>query len=167
VQDEYRNEEDIDMPRQQNLLIVIADGEHVRFVRPAADNALHSEAALDSVTAHKRAADLGSDHPGASFHTGSSVHHGLAPRHDPHDLEKEKFAHAIAQQLNARAADGAFDELVVVAPSYILNAIRAALDTSTAARVVGTLSKDLVKTPDDELWPHVREWVRPVHRIVT
>jgi hypothetical protein len=29
---------------------------------------------------------------------------------------------------------------------------------------VGTLTRDLVKTPDDELWPHLRQWVRPVHR---
>lgn len=60
------------MPRSRNLLIVIADGEHVRFVRPAEDNALHSEAPAQ----HQRSADLGGDHPGAS--TGSSAHHALA-----------------------------------------------------------------------------------------
>src|SRR5271155_1108245 len=78
------------MPKDRNLLIVVADGEHVRFVRPAADNALHSEAELDSPAAHKQSADLGSDHPGASMHTGSSAHHALAPRHDPHALAKVK-----------------------------------------------------------------------------
>lgn len=155
------------MPKHPNLLIVIADGEHVRFVRPAADNALHSEPAIDSPTAHKRSADLGSDRPGASFHTGSSAHHALAPRHDPHALEKDKFAHQIALQLNTAAVEGWFDELVLVAPPHVLNALRDALDTTTAARVVGTLLKDLIKTPDDELLPHVRAWVRPVHRSVT
>jgi protein required for attachment to host cells len=154
------------MPRQLNLLIAIADGEHARFVRPAADNALHSEAALDSITAHKRSADLGSDRPGASFHSDSSAHHALAPRHDLHRLEEEKFARQIAEQLNAAAASGVFDELALVAPSHVLAAIRDALDTATRARVIGTLAKDLVKTPDDELWPHVRAWVRPVHRPV-
>jgi protein required for attachment to host cells len=154
------------MPRNRNLLIVIADGEHVRFVRPAADNTLRSEATLDSPTAHKQSNDLGSDHPGASLHSGSTAHHAMTPRHDPHALAKEKFAHALARQLNARAAGGGFDELVLVAPPHVLSEIRVALDTAAAATLIGTLAKDLVKTPDSELWPHVREWVPPVHRPV-
>ncbi len=142
------------MPK--GLLFVIADGEHVRFVRPAGDNALHSETRLESEAAHKRSSDLGSDRPGA-----------MVPRHDPQDLEKAKFARLVAEQLNAGSADGVFDELVIVAPSHTLNAVRDALNTTTAAKVVGTLAKDLVKVPDNELWPHVREWVRPTHRAVT
>jgi protein required for attachment to host cells len=150
------------MPEYRKLLFAIADGEHVRFVRPAEDNALHADAAMDSFTAHRRSADLGSDHPGASYHTGSSAHHALTPRHDMHMQAKEKFAQAVAAQLNA-AAD-AFDELVIVAPPHTLSAIRQELNTATDAKVIGTLAKDLVKTPDDELWPHVRSWIRPVHR---
>jgi protein required for attachment to host cells len=152
------------MSLQQKLLFVVADGEHVRFVRPAEDNALHADLTMDSFSAHKRSSDLGSDHPGASYHTGSSAHHSLAPRHDMHRLEKEKFAQVIAAQLNAASAGDAFDELVIVAPSHTLNAIRQELNTVTDAKIIGTLSKDLVKTPDEDLWPHVRHWVRPVHR---
>jgi protein required for attachment to host cells len=155
------------MARQRNLLIVIADGEHARFVRPAVDNALHSEVILDSATAHLRSSDLKSDHPGASYHTGSSAHHAIAPHHDPHDLEKEKFAHHVAEELNAASARESFDELLLVAPPHVLNALRRALNSTTTAQVVGTLGKDLVKTPDDELWPHVQAWVQPVHRPVT
>src|SRR5271166_3167037 len=112
------------MPGRRKLLIVVADAEHVRFVRAGPDNALHSDAALDSVSAHKKSADLGSDHPGAAFHTGSTVHHALNPRHDPHELEKERFAHLVADRLNAATAGGEFDELVLVAPPHVLNAIR-------------------------------------------
>lgn len=151
------------MPSHQGVLFVIADGEHVRFVRAAEDNALHVDSAMDSVAAHRRSADLGADHPGATYHTGSSAHHGLAPRHDMHALAKEAFAHAIADQLNTAAA-GTFDELVIVAPPHTLRAIRQRLNAATDAKVVGTLSKDLLKTPTDELWPHVRQWIRPVHR---
>jgi protein required for attachment to host cells len=150
------------MPRDRNLLIVLADGEHVRFVRPAADNALHSESELESPSAHKRSGDLGSDHPGAAMHSGSSAHHAMEPRHDPHSLEKAKFARAVGHRLNAAAAG--FNELVIVAPSHVLSEIRDALDTTTEAKVIGTLAKDLLNTPDDDLWPHVHTWVRPVHR---
>ena len=152
------------MPRQRKILLVVADGEHCRFVRPGPDNALRSTTALDSLAAHKRAAELGSDHPGAAYHTGAAAHHALAPRHDPHDLEKQKFARVVAEQLNAAAASGDYDELVIAAPPHTLAAIREHLDTTTGAKIVGTLQKDLTKTPDDELWPHVRAWLRPVHR---
>jgi protein required for attachment to host cells len=154
------------MRNKRNLLIVIADGEHVRFLRSAADNALHSDSAFDSISAHLRSSDLGSDHPGASFHTGSTGHHALAPRHDPHAMEQEKFGDEIARQLNTAAAGDAFQHLVVVAPSHVLSAIRGALNAATEARVIGTLAKDLVKVPDSELWPHLKEWVAPVDRSV-
>jgi len=152
------------MPKYRKLLIVVADGEHARFVRSGPDNALHSEGAIDSISAHKRSSELASDHPGASFHTGSSASHAEAPRHDLHAMEKEKFAHLIGSQLNTAAARGEFDGLAIVAPPHILAAIRKHLDVATRPMIVGTLKKDLVKTPDDELWPHVAKWVPPVHR---
>ncbi len=152
------------MTTHRRLLLVVADGEHARFVRPGTDNALHSDSAFDSAAAHKRSSDLGSDHPGAAYHTGSSARHAEAPRHDPHELAKEKFAQVVAGQLNAAAVGDTFDDLVIAAPAHVLNAIREHLDTGTDAKIIGTLHKDLVKTPDHELWPHVREWVPPVHR---
>ena len=152
------------MPKHRNALLVIADGEHARFVRPGPDNALHDAATLDSLNAHKRSTMLGSDRPGASFHSDSTQHHAEAPRHDPHDLEKGKFAQLVADQLNAGANSGEFDELIIVAPSHALAAIRQHLNALAAAKIVGMLQKDLVKTPNDQLWPHVREWFSPSHR---
>jgi protein required for attachment to host cells len=148
------------MPKYRKLLFTIADGEHVRFVRPASGNALRSDAAMDSISAHKRSADLGSDHPGAAMHSGSTAHHALTPRHDLHLEEKEKFAHTVAAQLN----DGEFDDLVIVAPARILAAIRQKFSAVTDAKVIGTLSKDLVHTPDKDLWAHVGDWVKPLHQ---
>jgi protein required for attachment to host cells len=150
---------------RRNLLIVIADGEHARFVRPGPNNALLRDESFDSISAHKRSADLGTDRPGGGFHTGASAHHALSPRHDPHGLEKQKFAHLIASELNDAAARGAFDELVVVAPAHTLNDIRDRLDGTTAVRIVGTLEKDLVKTPDHELWPHLRPCIPLAPRV--
>jgi protein required for attachment to host cells len=154
----------ITVPTPRNLLIVVADGEHARFIRPGLDNALHSDAAFDSISAHKRSSELGSDHPGASFHTGSPAAHAETPRHDLHEMEKQKFARLIGDALNAAAARAEFDELVIVAPARVLSAIRNRLDVATRAMVVGALKKDLVKAPDHELWSHLVNWVEPVHR---
>ncbi len=152
------------MRKHQNLLIVIADGEHARFVRPSENHALHSETHLNAATAYERSSDLGADHPGATFHSGSSAHHALAPRHDLHDLETVKFAHLVAQRVNELAAQDAFDDLVIAAPPHSLEAIREKLHVDTQARLIGTLPKDQIKVPDVELSEHFKTWVRPVHR---
>ena len=152
------------MQKHPNLLIVVADGEHARFVRAAADYGLHTESAVDSATAHKQSSDLGADKPGAGFHTGSSAHHGVQPRHDPHALEKQKFAHFVAAKVNAEAAAGRFETLLLVAPAHTLGEIREMLSADAAGRVVGTLAKDLAKTPDHDLQAHLKEWVFPVAR---
>ncbi len=62
------------------------------------------------------------------------------------------------------AAAEVFNELVVVAPPHVLSELTDAFALPTKAMLLGNLAKDLVKTPDHELWPHLKEWVRPVHR---
>jgi protein required for attachment to host cells len=79
-------------------------------------------------------------------------------------MAKEEFVHLIGEQINAASGRGEFDELLLVAPTRALNELRAALDTATQSKLVGALEKDLVKTPDHELSPHVREWVSPARR---
>ncbi|MEJ0016194.1 MAG: host attachment protein [Acetobacteraceae bacterium] len=153
------------MTRQLTLLIAVADGEHARFVRPDTNNTLHTVRSLDSTTAHLRSRDLGSDQPGRAVESGGSgARHAVEPRHDPHTLEKERFIRLVAAQLNEASAAGEFAELLLVAPARLLAELQETLDTTTKAKLVGTLEKDLVKTPDHELWPHLREWVHPVHR---
>lgn len=147
------------MSQNTHILIVIADGAHVRFVRPAADGALHTVTTIDSPAAHKQSADIGSDHPGAAFHSQSSAHHARNPRHDPQELAEEAFAHFVAGEVNTRFAQNNVEKILLAAPPRTLNAIRERLDPGAAAAVAGTLGKDLVKTPDDALEPHLRHWL--------
>lgn len=155
------------MVMRGKLLVVLADGGHARFVRPRADNVLRTETAFDSPSAHKLSTDLGSDRPGASFHSDASARHSLSPRHDLHAMEKDNFAHLVAAELNAAANARTYDELVIVAPAHMQTAIVEKLLPDIAAKIVARLDKDLLKTPDEGLWPHVREWVRPAHRAVS
>ncbi|OYV53618.1 MAG: hypothetical protein B7Z78_02270 [Rhodospirillales bacterium 20-60-12] len=152
------------MRKHLRLLIVIADGEHARFVRPKENNGLYTESSFNPKTIHERTSDLGTDRPGATYHDGSSAHHALAPRHDLHHMEKEKFGYLIARKLNDMSFRDQFDDLAIVAPAHSLSAIRETLDVITNTKVIGTLAKDLVKVPDQDLWEHVRAWVRPTHR---
>ncbi|GBQ26039.1 host attachment protein [Gluconacetobacter azotocaptans] len=145
------------MLRKQNILFVIADGEHARFVQADHNRALHSIASFDSAAAHKQSSDLGDDAPGASFHSDAIAHHALAPRHDLHTLEKQKFARLVAAQINARQTMD--DALVVVAPARTSAIITQNLAPAVGCRVIGVLDKDLVKVPDHELKEHVGRWM--------
>ena len=147
------------MSKHARMLIVIADGEHARFVRVATNGALLTASSVGSAVAQKRSSDLGSDRPGAAFHSNATVHHALAPRSDPHALAEQEFAHLVAGEIEAALTRGEFDELVLTAPPRILNAIRDRLSTGSTARLVGALNKDLTKTPDDALRPHLRRWL--------
>jgi protein required for attachment to host cells len=131
------------MRKHLRLLIVIADGEHARFVRPSENHALHSEAHMNAETAHERTSNRGDD---------------------LHDLETVRFAHLVAHRVNDLAAQDAFDDLVIAAPPHSLAAIRDKLNVDTEIRVIGALAKDLMKVPDLELSEHFKAWVRPVHR---
>lgn len=154
------------MAGRQMILLAIADGEHARFVQPDEANILRTISSIDSASAHLRTRDIGADRPGRAFESGASAHHAVAPRHDLHSMEKEKFARLVAEWIDDRAMAGEFDELLLIAPPRVLQEIRDALSAASLAKLVGTIEKDLVKTPDHDLWPHVREWVSPAQRPV-
>lgn len=154
------------METGHHLLIVIADGEHARLVRQAKDNALHTQTVLESATAGARSAELGTDHPGATFHTGATAHHAIEPRHDLHTAAKETFAREVAKEIKTSMDEAEDLRLLLVAPSHTLSSLQDALDPVAKQRVVGTLSKDLVKVPDHQLQPHLRQWVPPIHRTI-
>ena len=98
------------------------------------------------------------------MHTGSTAHHAVQPRHALHVLAKQEFAHLLAAETNAAAERGEFNALVIAAPARILPEIRERLSLQARQLLQGTLARDLVKTPDHELQPHLADWVRPVHR---
>ena len=140
------------------LWLVIADGEHARFVTPAPKRAFHTQRAMESPSAHKRSSDLGTDRPTMSVESATGTRHAITPKHDLHDMEKRKFAEQVAHEINRASGQGAFDRLVVVAPTHTLNEIRAQLDATTTAKLAGTLPKELIKVPDHELASHLYEW---------
>ena len=152
------------MPSHQRLCFIVADGGHVRFVHPAADNGLHTTEALDSKSLHKRTHDLVSDRPGRTSESATTARHAVSSRTDPHEQEKVRFAETAAHMINETGAAGAFDTFVLVAPPDTLAVLEAGLDVITRAKLKGTLAKDLVKVPDDALGPHLREWIGAVKR---
>jgi len=152
------------MVQQRVPCFVIADGGHARFVFPAEDNALRTRHHFDSSHVHDKSHDLGSDRPGRSFESSGVTRHAIAPKHDPHEMAKTKFEHFVAGKVCQAFEAHEFNELILVAPAHVLQALKGGLNGLTAATLVGSLAKDLTKVPDHELYPHLKEWVRPTHR---
>jgi len=150
------------MRPRDRLWILIADGEHARIAVPGvAGGSFQTQWEVDSAAAHRRSRDLGTDKPGRGFESGDGTRHAIAPKHDPHTLEKQRFEHFIAERLNAAAAQAAFDQLVLVAPAQAMHEIRQRMDQTTAQKLAGTLTKDLTKLPDHALGPHLVQWTEP------
>ncbi|MGO9675525.1 MAG: host attachment protein [Methylocella sp.] len=153
------------MVKHLKLWIVVADGEHARIVAPREDGVLQTHDRIDSQSAHLRSSDLGADQPGRVHESAAVARHGAEPRTDPHEAAKERFARDLGAWLLQSSRQDAFDELVLVAPSHILADLRESLDKPASDKLRGALAKDLTKVPDDELQPHLSEWVHPPHRV--
>ena len=54
-----------------------------------------------------------------------------------------------------------FDGLVLAAPAYAIHIVMDELQPAAHAKLLGNVTKDLVKTPDDKLWEHMKEFLPP------
>lgn len=146
--------------RSPTTWVVVADGQQAQIYRLAgAGKTLEAVAdgALASASAQLRARELGTDRPGRGASAAGGAVHTMEPRVDVHRLEQERFAQSVAARLNAEAKRDAFDRLVIAAAPRTLGALRGALDDAASKRVVGELSKDLMKIPPHDLLGHLAD----------
>jgi protein required for attachment to host cells len=136
--------------------IVIADGEHARFLTRTPQGGFHTFKTLASEAAGMKASDLGADRPGRAFESGDVARHAIAPREDLHQREKHRFAALVAAHLNAAAGAGLFAHLMLVAPTRTLQALEAELDEPAVSRVTHRIAKDLTHVPNGDLAPHLQ-----------
>jgi protein required for attachment to host cells len=124
--------------QQPTVWVLVADGERARVLAPEA-----TERRFATVLS------LGvAEHP----------HYAPGLQVEAHHVDKLHYGIEVARSLNYAAEHDRYDQLVLVAPGHILHAVREALSKLAAARVVGTMSKDLTKLNDHEISAHIAEW---------
>lgn len=136
--------------------ILIADGAHARIFSnsgPGKGIVAVQGGVLEGD--HRPDHELVSDGLGRSFESSGDMRHAIEPRTDPHRELKRTFAGRLADMLDQRLAEKAYDRLVIVAPPTALGDLRAALSEHVKPRVYAELDKDLVKTPTAELPSHL------------
>ena len=124
--------------RRPLLWVVLADGAHARVVIPVeAEGQFATVQTFDAASPLATAAESGADR---------------------HDHDKRKFAIQVAETVNEHERKKSFDKLVIVAAGHTLHDLREALSPAATAKMVGSLTKDLLKTPDHDLMSHLAEW---------
>lgn len=148
--------------KSKEIWVLIADGMRARILKW--DGREHFAPAMDhefyDPQVHGYSRDLKSDAPGRAFDSMSSTRHALQPRHDPHELEKERFSRSVAAVVDEAAQRKAFEQLILVAPPKTLGALRTALGPAALSRVKGEIHKDLIHTPPHQLADHLRDVAR-------
>ncbi|MBX9943628.1 MAG: host attachment protein [Reyranella sp.] len=156
------------MPAHKRLRtwIVIADGARARFLVPSEDaRRLVAARLADMVAPESRghARDLKRDRPGRSYASArSGLRHAVEPKHDPHKLEKHRFAASLAEALDDACARGEVDQIVLAAPRRSLGELRGLLSARVRHRIRQEIAKDLTNDTAAALWRRLGPLVKPI-----
>ncbi len=85
--------------------------------------------------------DQGTDSPGRST-APTGIRASAIAQTDWHQIEEDRFAASLADDINAAAREQLFKDLIVVAPPKTLAELRKEFAKDTQKRIVGELAKD-------------------------
>lgn len=142
--------------------ILTADGQHARtweWKNANVSLALVADLISSAETVSSFSRDLKSDRPGRSFASVGARRSAMEPPHDPHELEKTKFAAKLAESLDAALKQGRFRRLIVIAPPRMLGDLRSHYSKQLAEAVIGEVDKDLMKSDASSLLYHVKPFL--------
>lgn len=147
------------MNRKPRPLFVIADGGRARFVeRHAESGALTTLREIDGTAGLASVRQAVRDHPATRTLQGATGARSMTGPDDPYRQAKVDFSIEVAGAAVGAIRSAGADGLILVAPARTLAALKKAIGANTP--VLGTLAKDLTKTPDSEL----DRWLAPLER---
>jgi protein required for attachment to host cells len=136
------------------VFVLVADGARARLFRYRTGR-LEPASNAELVGSHLRTRDIDADKPGRSFDSTGSHRHALTPASDAHRNAERAFVREVAQWLDEALAREKFDHLILVAPPRALGDLRHAMSKETAARVIGTVKKELTTSSAAEVLAHL------------
>jgi protein required for attachment to host cells len=102
-----------------------------------------------------KAGEIMSDRPGRSYSSGSA--HGRSAMEyssDPVAVRERRFVESVAEELDRKAQEKAFDRLIVAAAPTALGDLRPAFSKQLKDKIMAELPKDLTKVPTAQLEAH-------------
>ncbi len=135
----------------QDTWVVIVDGEKALYLVNKGDDMDMNLVVRDKDEQdNPKAQDWAANRPGR-FNDGPSVQRSKVEDTDWHQLEKERFAKDVAEQLYKDAHQGKFDRLVIVASRPVLSELRNEMHKEVADKVILDVAKVLTNHPIDEI----------------
>jgi protein required for attachment to host cells len=136
--------------------ILVADGDQAKlFENDGPGKGLHAVEGLQFAQEHLRAREIMADRPGRAGAGNAPGSRAAMEYHsDPVDLRERRFLESVADVLNARCMEGAFDRLVIAAAPTALGELRPALSEQVRKTVLAELPKDLTNIPTTKLAEH-------------
>lgn len=133
-----------------NANVVVADGSRALFLRNAGDDGLIDLKVVDREEIdNPPTREQGTDKPGRFDDAGPG--RSAVDDTDWHELEKERFAHHLADRLHRLVHNKPHPKLILVAAPKILGEMRDALHKEVGACIIGELAKDLTNHPVSEI----------------
>ena len=131
--------------------VMVGDGTKALFLHNAGDEEILNLRRLEVRQQDNPATrDQGSDAPGRGF-SPSGTRFGSLGGPDFHQIEDDRFAAAIAEEINRAAHENAFREIVIVAPPKCLAEIRKDLSAEAQKKVTAEIAKDYTHHPIPEI----------------
>jgi protein required for attachment to host cells len=141
--------------RMPKTLYLIVDGGRVRYVERTGPGHFTTFRKFVSAHIHDKASKLGRERQARVQESATARRHGIESRIKPRDKIELKFIETVAADLGKDSTIGDFDNLVIVAPGRLLNALRTSLPANLAGKLIESIDKDLTKIPDVELYRHL------------
>lgn len=131
--------------------VLIADGEKALYlVNKGDEQDIHLDLRRKEEQENPKAQDWAANRPGR-FNDGPSVHRSAVDDTDWHQLEKERFAKAIADDLYKAAHAGKFDALIIAASRVVLSELRKEMHSEVADKLLLDVPKVLTNHSIDEI----------------
>lgn len=135
----------------QNAWVVIADGEKVLYlVNKGDDMDMNLVVRGKEEQDNPQAQDWAANRPGR-FNDGPSVQRSSVDDTDWHQLEKERFAKDVADQLYKDVHKGRFKDLIIIASRPALAELRKEMHPEVEKTVLLDVAKVLTNHPIDEI----------------
>jgi len=141
--------------------IVIADGDQAKiFENDGPGRGLHAIKDLQLEQERLQARDIMADKPGRAGNTqGPGSRSSIAYHTDPVDAREQRFVERLADVLDQKHHEGAFERLVIAAAPAALGDLRPALSHGVREAIMAELPKDLTNIPTARLPEHFAELI--------
>jgi protein required for attachment to host cells len=136
--------------------IVIADGDQAKiFEHGGPGKGLRAVKDLSLEQEHLKASEIMADKPGrAGAGTAPGARAAMEYHTDPVEVRERRFVERLADVLEKKRAEGAFERLVIAAAPAALGDLRPALSEEVRDTILAELPKDLTNIPVPKLAEH-------------